>query len=81
MILVLKPGSTEEQRRELIREIENLGLKVHVSVGEETTIIGLVGDVSRINPYALSSHEIVANTLRSENPLKRQIACSSLRTR
>ena len=47
MILVLKPGSTEEQRRELIREIEN-GLKVHVSVGEETTIIGLVGDVSEL---------------------------------
>ena len=71
MILVLKPGSTEEQRRELIREIENLGLKVHVSVGEETTIIGLVGDVSRINPYALSSHEIVANTLRVREPFKK----------
>lgn len=71
MILVLKPGSTEEQRRKLIREIENLGLKVHVSVGEETTIIGLVGDVSRINPYALSSHEIVANTLRVREPFKK----------
>ena len=70
MILVLKPGSTEEQRRELIREIENLGLKVHVSVGVETTIIGLIGDVSRINTYALSSHEIVANTMRSANPSK-----------
>ncbi|HOK44050.1 MAG TPA: 3-deoxy-7-phosphoheptulonate synthase [Thermoclostridium caenicola] len=71
MILVLKPGSTEEQRRELIKEIENLGLKVHVSVGEETTIIGLIGDVSRINPYALSSHEIVANTLRVREPFKK----------
>ena len=71
MILVLKPGSTEEQRRELIREIENLGLKVHVSVGVETTIIGLIGDVSRINTYALSSHEIVANTMRVSEPFKK----------
>jgi 3-deoxy-7-phosphoheptulonate synthase len=71
MILVLKPGSTEEQRKELIREIENLGLKVHLSVGEETTIIGLVGDVSRINPYALTSNEIVANFLRVREPFKK----------
>lgn len=71
MILVLKPGSTEEQRRELISEIEKLGLKVHVSVGEETTIIGLIGDVSKINAYALSSHEIVANTMRVSEPFKK----------
>lgn len=71
MILVLKPGSTEEQRKELIKEIEGLGLKVHVSVGEETTIIGLVGDVSKINPYTFTSHEIVANLLRVREPFKK----------
>lgn len=71
MILVLKPGTTEEQRKELIGEIEKLGLKVHVSVGEETTIIGIIGDVSRINPYSLASHEIVANTLRVREPFKK----------
>lgn len=71
MILVLKPGTTEEQQRELINEIERLGLKVHVSTGEQTTIIGLIGDVSKINPYALASHEIVAKTLRVKEPFKK----------
>jgi len=71
MILVLKPGTTEEQQRELINEIERLGLKVHVSTGEQTTIIGLIGDVSKINPYALASHEIVAKTLRVNEPFKK----------
>jgi 3-deoxy-D-arabinoheptulosonate-7-phosphate synthase (EC 2.5.1.54) len=71
MILVLKPGTTEEQQRELINEIERLGLKVHVSTGEQTTIIGLIGDVSKINPHALASHEIVAKTLRVNEPFKK----------
>ncbi len=71
MIVVLKPGSTEEQRKALISEIESMGLKVHVSEGEETTIIGLVGDVSKVNPFGLSSHDIVANVLRVREPFKK----------
>lgn len=71
MILVLKPGASEEKRKLLIQEIQAIGLNVHLSTGEETTIIGLVGDTSRINSFTFSSHDIVANVLRVQEPFKK----------
>ncbi len=71
MILVLKPGVDQVQKDELIRHIESMGLKAHVSVGEGTTIVGLVGDTSRINSFTFSSHDIVNNVLRVSEPFKK----------
>lgn len=71
MILVLKPGISEYQKDELIRHIEEMGLRIHESVGEGTTIIGLVGDTSRIDNFTFSSYEIVKNVLRVSEPFKR----------
>lgn len=71
MILVLKPGASQEQKNELVRHIEEMGLNVHVSVGEETTIIGLVGDTSKVNAYTFSSYDIVINVLRVTEPFKK----------
>jgi len=71
MILVLKPGAPEQQKQELIRHIEGMGLRIHESVGEGTTILGLVGDTSRIDSYIFSSYEIVKNVLRVSEPFKR----------
>ena len=71
MILVLKPGAPEDLKNELIHDIEKMGLRVHVSVGEGTTIIGLIGDTSKISKYTFSSYEIVSNVLRVTEPFKR----------
>jgi 3-deoxy-7-phosphoheptulonate synthase len=71
MILVLKHGYTEKEKDELIKKIESMGLKTHISHGEETTIIGLIGDTSNINSYIFSSYEIVANVLRVREPFKK----------
>lgn len=70
MILVLKRGATEHQKEELIKHIEGMGLKAHVSVGEGTTIIGLVGDTSKLSSFTFSSYEIVDNVLRVTEPFK-----------
>lgn len=71
MILVLKPGTNQEQKNELIKHIEEMGLKVHVSIGEETTIVGLVGDTSRVNSFTFSAYDIVSNVLRVREPFKK----------
>lgn len=71
MILVLKPGAIQKQKDELIRHIESMGLKVHVSVGHDTTIVGLVGDTSKINSFTFSSYDIVTNVLRVTEPFKK----------
>ncbi len=47
-IIVLKPGATEEQIRHIIKKLEGKGLQANVSKGTERTIIGVIGDTSKI---------------------------------
>ena len=44
MIIVMKPGSRENEIAEISKVLESLGLGVHVSKGTERTIIGVIGD-------------------------------------
>jgi 3-deoxy-7-phosphoheptulonate synthase len=46
MIIVLRKGATEEEKGNIIKRIESLGLAVHISEGKERTIIGAIGDES-----------------------------------
>ena len=46
-------------------------MKVQVTEGTETSILGLVGDTTHINQYRISSNEIVANILRVQEPFKK----------
>ncbi len=52
MIVVLKPKATKKQIDYIIKRTKKLGLKPHISRGEERTIIGLIGpeDVLRVTP-------------------------------
>lgn len=71
MVVVLKPNTPIEKRNELVAEIEAMGVKVQVSEGTETTILGLIGDTTHINEYKISSNEIVANIFRVREPFKK----------
>jgi len=44
MIIVMKPGSTENDIKGVSRLLESHGLGVHISRGVERTIIGVIGD-------------------------------------
>ena len=44
MIIVLRPGTGEADIEDVCRRIESLGLRAHVSRGEQRTIIGAIGD-------------------------------------
>jgi len=71
MVVVLKPNAPIEKRNELIREIESMGVKVQVTEGTETSILGIIGDTSNLNRYRIASHDIVANILRVQEPFKK----------
>ncbi|MEW6001362.1 MAG: 3-deoxy-7-phosphoheptulonate synthase [Nitrospirota bacterium] len=47
-IIVLKPGATEEEIRRIVKKLEGHGLKTNISKGTERTIIGVIGDTSKI---------------------------------
>lgn len=70
MILVLKPGASREQTDELLSRIKSMGLDVHISVGVDTTIVGLVGDTTKLDRLYFSSYDIVQNVLKVTEPFK-----------
>ena len=70
MIAILKNGTTQEQKEHLIRWLKNQNLDVHVSEGTQVTILGLVGDPSRVDMELLNSLEIVETVKRVSEPFK-----------
>lgn len=70
MITVLKQGTTPEQRDQLISWFEDQGLQVHVSVGDQVTILGLVGDTSKIDTEMVGLLDIVESVKRVTEPYK-----------
>ena len=70
MIAVLKRNVAESQIESLTKWIESQGLSVHISKGEYSTIIGLVGDTTKIDEDLLRSLEIVETVQRISEPFK-----------
>ena len=70
MIAILKNGTTPEQKNHLIQWLKKQNLDVHVSEGKQVTILGLVGDTSRVDMELLSSLEIVESVKRVSEPFK-----------
>ena len=70
MIAVLKSGVTKAQRDKLIEWIEAQKVRVQVTEGEFQTIIGLIGDTSRIDVGLLAGLEIVEKVSRVSEPFK-----------
>lgn len=70
MIAVLKRGTTIEQTNHLISWLKTMNLDVHISSGQEITILGLVGDTSRVDIELLGSLEIVDSVKRVSEPFK-----------
>ena len=70
MIAVLKQGTNEKQIQSLTAWIKSQGIDVHISNGSQHTVIGLIGDTSRIDEDLLSSLEIVDSVKRISEPFK-----------
>ena len=70
MIAVLKPGTTPSQTAHLEAWLKNMNLDVHISEGAQVTILGLIGDTSRIDIALLKSLEIVETVKRVSEPFK-----------
>ncbi|MBQ3283337.1 MAG: 3-deoxy-7-phosphoheptulonate synthase, partial [Atopobiaceae bacterium] len=51
--------------------VEAKGLRVNVSQGDAETIIGIIGDTSRIDPFLLESMDIVERVQRVSEPFKK----------
>lgn len=71
MITVLKPNTTKEQRDHLVEWFKEKGLGVNVSQGENYTVLGLIGDTSKIDISLIESLSIVQSVKRVSEPYKK----------
>ena len=71
MVVIMKPGFTPEQLQQAIRTMEAGGVKVMVSKGSETTILGAEGNAAGINQEKLSLLPGVDRVMRVTEPYKK----------
>ena len=71
MIAVLKTGVEKAQQENLINWLEGMGLKVNISEGDFHTVLGLIGDTSRVDMDLLEGLEIVESVRRISEPYKK----------
>ncbi len=70
MIIVMKHRATSDQISNVVERVERLGYRAHVSMGEERTIIGVIGDDRPIDPGQFEPLEGVDKTLPVLRPFK-----------
>jgi len=70
MIVVLKHGTSDEKRDQLIEWIRNQGLEVHMSIGKNQTILGMVGDTAHIDKDLIACLDIVDAVKTVTDPFK-----------
>ena len=71
MIVILNPSATSQQVDALRRSLESQGLKLHESIGEQSHIIGLVGDTKAVDVDAVLANPAVADLRRVSEPYKK----------
>ncbi|HWR89531.1 MAG TPA: 3-deoxy-7-phosphoheptulonate synthase [Dissulfurispiraceae bacterium] len=72
-IIVLNPDATEDAIRHIIKKLESKGLRAHVSTGTERTIIGVIGDTSKVTEEeedSIRAMTDVENVVRIVKPYK-----------
>lgn len=70
MIVVLKPGLSQDQIQKVVERIESFGLRAHLSEGKERTIIGAIGDERLLVDQTLESFPGVEKVLPILKPYK-----------
>ena len=70
MIIVVNNNCDKTQYENLVDWIKELGLDIHVSHGQASTVLGLVGDTSKVDMDLIRSLDIVENVQRVQEPYK-----------
>ena len=71
MVIIMKPGTTQERIDALAHELEVKGLRVGITNGVGCSILGLVGDTTNLDADDLMLHEGVERVMRVQEPYKK----------
>ncbi len=70
MVIIMKHDATTAEIEGVVSHIESLGLKAHLSPGEERTIVGVIGDERPFDPEHFELLEGVERAVRILHPFK-----------
>lgn len=70
MIVVINNNVDQKQVDNLTAWLNSLGLEIHKSVGEYQTVLGLIGDTSKVDIDLIGSLDIVTAVKRISEPYK-----------
>ena len=71
MIIVLKIGYTEAELNEILEFLQVRGLRVTVSHGKQMCVIGVIGDITRIDSDELLAYSYVEIVMNVTEPYKK----------
>ena len=70
MVVILKDHAEQNKVKNLTDWLENQGLSVHSVVGQYQTILGLIGDTSKVDIDLIQGLDIVEKVKRISEPYK-----------
>lgn len=70
MVVILKDNAEQKKVKTLTDWLENQGLSVHTVTGAYQTILGLIGDTSKVDTDLIEGLDIVAKVKRISEPYK-----------
>ena len=70
MVIIIKQNYEQAQLDNLIKWVKQQGVEADLIVGTQSTILGLVGDTSKIDINLLRTLDIVENVKRIQEPFK-----------
>lgn len=71
MIIIFKKNADKSEIQRLIEDFEKRNIKIHFSQGENTTIMGLVGDTTALDINSIKAIGIVEDVRRVQEPYKK----------
>ncbi|AOR24493.1 3-deoxy-7-phosphoheptulonate synthase [Clostridium taeniosporum] len=71
MIVILKKNIKQEDVEKLTAQIQTKGVIVNPVIGTEISVLGLVGDTSKIDPSNIEASEIVERVMKVQEPFKK----------
>ncbi len=70
MIVIMKPNVNEAKQQQLIDWLRGMGIGIHISKGEFRTVLGLIGDTSKVDMELVASLDIVDSVQRVSETFK-----------
>lgn len=71
MVVILKKKAKLDEIENLIKQLEDKGVSVSLVEGQDVSILGLVGDTTKIDPSNIEASGIVERVMKVQEPFKK----------